>query len=236
MITKDIAYKAGDKNLTGYVADGSNGAKAPGILVCHQGGGLTEHAREKARLLAEIGYVAFALDMYGETVTSMEQAMALLSGLMKDRDLLRERAYAGLNVLKSQPNVDAKLLAAVGYCFGGALVIELARSSKDLACVVSMHPGLTYVLGDPRSAHGRVLVCAGANDPHVAPAMRDQFIAEMEKAGADWQMIVYGGAGHSFSDKSVDAMNIPHFKYHEPTDRRSWSAMRQLFDEALGPV
>jgi dienelactone hydrolase len=236
MITEDITYKAGDKNLTGYLADGAKGAKAPGVLVCHQGGGLTEHAKEKARMLAEIGYVAFALDMYGETATSREHAMALLGGLMKNPELLRERAYAGLDVLKAQSNVDAKRLAAVGYCFGGALVIELARSSTALTCVASMHPGLTYAVGDTRSVHGKVLICAGAQDPFISPETRNQFIAEIEKAGANWQMIVYGGAGHSFTDKSVDAMDIPGFKYHEPTDRRSWAAMRQLFDEALGPI
>jgi dienelactone hydrolase len=235
MITKDIAYQVGGKTLTGYfTVDETRPGKRPGVLVCHQGGGLTEHAKARARMLAAEGYAAFALDMYGEVATGIEHAMGLLGALAKDKPLLRERALAGLAQLKAQANVDPARLATVGYCFGGAVVIELARSSTELACVASMHPGMSYVLGDDRKVHAKALVCAGATDPHVAPQMREQFITEMEKAGADYQLIVYGGAGHSFTDKSVDAMNIPHFKYHEPTDRRSWAAMRQLFDEALG--
>jgi dienelactone hydrolase len=233
MSTKDITYQIDGKTFTGYLADGSGGKTVPGILVCHQGGGLTEHARIQARRAADLGYVAFALDMYGELATSREHAMELLNGLMRDRDLLRKRAHAGIAVLKAQANTDASRLAAIGYCFGGALVIELARSGRELAGVVSMHPGLTYVVNDTRKAHGKVLVCAGANDPFVAPDTRNQFIADMETAGADWQMIVYGGAGHSFTDPSVDAMNVHGFRYHEPTDRRSWAVAKALFEEAF---
>ncbi len=235
MIAKDIAYRAGSKDLTGYfVVDDTRAGKRPGVLVCHQGGGLTEHARERARMLAAEGYAAFALDMYGEVATGMEQAMKLLHALSNDKTLLAERALAGLTQLRARPEVDGTRLAAVGYCFVGAVVIDLALSSREIACVASMHPGLTYALGDSRAVHGKVLVCAGATDPHVSPPMREQFIAEMEQAGADCQLIVYSGAGHSFTDKSVDAMNIPNFKYHERTDKRSWTAMRQLFDETLG--
>ncbi|MGD0143701.1 MAG: dienelactone hydrolase family protein, partial [Rhizomicrobium sp.] len=114
MLTKDIAYQVGGKSFTGYLADDDAcGPARPGVLVCHQGGGLTEHAKERARMLAELGYVAFALDMYGEAVASMEQAMSLLRGLMQNPSVLRARAHAALDLLKAQANVDPKRLAAV---------------------------------------------------------------------------------------------------------------------------
>ena len=237
MQTKDVTYRCGDKALTGYLAHGSAGAGAPGVLLCHQGGGLTEHTRERARMLAELGYVAFALDLFGEVAASREQAMALLTALGSDAPLLRARVGSGLDVLKAQAGVDAGRLAAIGYCFGGSTVLEAARAFADFACVVAFHPGLSdQPEADPRPVQAKVLVCAGADDPLIPPAARTRLAELMTAAGADWQLNVYGGAGHSFTDRSVDAMNIPNFSYHAATDRRSWAAMRDLFDEAMGPV
>jgi dienelactone hydrolase len=237
MITKDIAYPIDGTTYTGYLADGARGKPAPGILVCHQGAGLTEHARERARMLAELGYVAFALDMYAEVATSMAHAMSLITGLVQDPPLLRKRANAGLDVLKAQPSTDPRRLAAIGFCFGGGVVLELARSSTELGCVVAFHPGLTGLPEkDDRAVHAKVMVCAGALDPLIPPAARQRFIDLMTTAGADWQLLTYGQAGHSFTDRSIDAMNMPGFRYHEPTDQRSWAAMRHLFDEVMGPV
>jgi dienelactone hydrolase len=234
MITKDIAYSVGERTLTGYLA---SPGKGPGVLVCHQGNGVTEHSRERARMLAEEGYVAFALDMYGETAASREQAMALLQGLTGNPDELRRRALAGLGVLKAQDGVDAARLAAVGYCFGGAVVLELARASTELACVVAFHPGMAGPVAlperDGRAVHAKVMVCAGADDPLIPDAAQVQFARLMNEAGADWQLLVYGGAAHSFTDRSVDALNMPGFRYHAPTDRRSWAAMKNLFDECF---
>ena len=236
MIVKDIAYTSGGKQLTGTLA--SAGGSRPGVLVCHQGNGVTEHSRERARMLAEEGYTAFALDMYGEVATSREQAMALLQGLMQDVDELRRRALAGLAVLKAQEGVDPARLAAVGYCFGGAVVLELARAAPELKCVVAFHPGMAGPVAlpdsDPRKVHAKVMVCAGADDPLIPDAARVKFAELMNAAGADWQFISYGGAAHSFTDRSVDAMNMPGFKYHAATDRRSWAAMKDLFAESFG--
>ena len=237
MITKDIAYPIDGKTYTGYLADGSAAGKTPGVLVCHQGGGLTEHARERARMLAELGYVAFALDMYAEVAPDMPRAMALINALVADPPLLRKRATAGLDVLKAQPTVDPSRLAAIGYCFGGGVVLELARTNPELACVVAFHPGLTRLPeADDRKIAGKVMVCAGALDPLIPPAARERFIALMTAVGADWQLLTYGSAGHSFTDRTVDAMNMPGFRHHEPTDKQSWAAMRALFDEAMGPI
>jgi dienelactone hydrolase len=236
MIVKDVAYQSGGKNLTGYFAvDDTRAGKRPGVLVCHQGGGLTNHEKTRARMLAEIGYAAFALDMYGEVATSRERAMALLTELSRNPALLAERALAGLAQLKAQVNVDAGRLAAIGFCFGGAVVLDLARITPEFGCVVAFHPGLTGLPEkDDRKVHARVMVCAGEKDPLIPPDAREKFIALMKAAGADWQLLTYGSAGHSFTDKTVDAFGMPGFNYDAMTDKRSWAAMRQLFDEALG--
>lgn len=230
MITKDIPYEVDGKRVTGYLADPEKG-KRPGVLVCHQGGGLTDHAKERARMLAEIGYVAFALDMYGEIAATREQAMTLLTDLMRNPPLLRNRAFAGLDLMKAQANVDTKRLAAVGYCFGGGVVLELSMSREDLQAVVAFHPGLNDAPEDVRKVNCKVMVCAGVEDPLISPEAREKFIRTMVRNGADWQLLTYGNAGHSFTDKSVDQFGMKGFSYHEPTDKRSWAAMRNLFDE-----
>jgi dienelactone hydrolase len=237
MKTQDIAYPIDGKTFTGYLADGSNARKAPGILLVHQGGGLAEHTKERARMLAELGYVAFALDMYAETATSRDHAMSLLNGLIQNPPLLHKRALAGLDVLKAQPNVGTRRLAAIGFCFGGMTMLELARIETGLGCVVAFHPGMTHLPEkDDRKVTTKVMVCAGVNDPLIPPEARERFIALMKAAKADWQLLTYGNAGHSFTDKSVDAMGMEGFSYHAPTDKRSWQAMRDFFDETLGPV
>lgn len=238
MITKDISYESGGRKLTGYYAvDDKRTGKRPGVLVCHQGGGLRDHEKERARKLAELGYAAFAYDVYGEVASSPDQAMALLTALMGNPALWYERMLAGLAQLKAQTDVDTSRLAAIGFCFGGGSVLELTRVSSDLACVVAFHPGLTGLPEtDGRPVHGKVVVCAGEKDPLIPPAARERFITLMKAANADWQLLVYGSAGHSFTDKSVDAFGIPNFKYDAATDQRSWAAMRQMFEESFGAV
>jgi dienelactone hydrolase len=235
MLTKDIAYAVDGKTYTGYLADDeSRGAKRPGILVCHQGLGLSEHAKERARMLANAGYVAFALDMYGRLAKSREDVMSLIGELVSNPSELRKRAQAGLDVLRDQTNTDKQRLAAVGYCFGGSVVIEMARSVPGLSCVVAFHPGLAdQPETDERGVLCKVMVCAGVDDPLIRPEARERFISLMKAANADWQLMTYGGAGHAFTDKTVDAMNMPGFSYNEAVDKRSWSAMRALFDESF---
>jgi dienelactone hydrolase len=237
MHTKDIVYKSGDRTLTGHLAAPDGAGPRPGVLVCHQGYGLGDHTRERARMLAGEGYTAFALDMYGETATGPEHAMALLRGLTQDMPELRRRAFAGLDVLKAQSGVDPARLAAVGYCFGGAVALEMARDSHALKCVVAFHPGMSGPVAlpekDGRPVGPKVMVCAGADDPLIPASAREKFAELMNEAGADWQFISYGGAVHSYTDTSVDALNMPGFKYHAPTDRRSWSHMKLLFAEVF---
>lgn len=235
--TRDIAYEIDGKTFTGYLADGSGGKSVPGILVAHEGGGMTGHPKERARMLAELGYVAFAMDTFGEAITSREQAMKILGGLSADLPTLRKRANTALDLLKSQKNVDAKRSGAIGFCFGGTTVLELARSGADIGVVVGFHSGLsTSAPEDAKNIRAKVLVCLGAEDPIIPAEQRDAFIKEMQAGKVDWRMELYGGAGHSFTNREVDAMGLPGFAYHEATDRRSWTAMRNAFDEVLGKI
>lgn len=237
MKTGNIEYMVGGKTFTGFLADGSDGKKTAGVLVAHEGGGMTGHPKERAKMLAELGYVAFAMDTFGEAITSRDQAMTVIGNLMGDLPMLRARANAALDIVKAQPNVDPKRTAAIGFCFGGTTVLELARSGADVCGVVGFHSGLTTAAPqDARNIHCKVMVCLGAEDPIIPGEQRDAFIEEMREGKVDWRMEIYGGAGHSFTNREVDAMGLPGFAYHEPTDRRSWAAMRSFFDEVLGPV
>jgi dienelactone hydrolase len=234
---KPVAYRAGGQALTGYLADGSGGRRAPGILVAHEGGGLTAHTKERALRLAGLGYVAFALDLYGEEDPPLERAKELGLALRNDVAALRGRMAAAFDILCASPRVDSGRLAAIGFCMGGAAAIELARTGAPLACVVGFHSG--FLPGTPaenRAIAGRLLLCHGADDPVVTADKRDAFLAEMDAAGVDWQLHLYGGVGHSFTNPYIDAWNIPGFAYHEIADRRSWEAMLALFAEALGPL
>jgi len=237
MMTSDIVYDVEGTKLTGYLADdASRGPGRPGILVVHQGRGLADHTRERARMLAELGYVAFALDMFGETPADMQHAMNLIRQMAENPALLRSRALGGLGQLKEQANVDSNRLAAIGYCFGGVVVLELARLDAGLAAVAAFHPALTNLPArDDRGIACKVMVCAGDEDPLIPVASREQFAGLMRAAGADWQFLLYSHAGHSFTDRDVDRLGMSGFFYHAPTDRRSWAAMRELLEEAFAP-
>ena len=237
MKISDVEYTVDGKRFVGYLADGSGGKTTAGVLVAHEGGGMNNHPKERARMLAELGYVAFAMDIFGEAIESMEQATAHISGLMTDLPSLRKRSRTALELLKAHDQVDAARTAAIGFCFGGTTVLELARSGAEVQCVVGFHSGLeTSAPQDARNIQGAVLVCLGARDPLVTAAHRDAFVKEMTEAEANWEMALYGSAGHSFTNREIDAMNFPGFAYDQLADERSWSAMRTLFDRVLGPV
>ena len=239
MKTQDIAYSVGGANYVGYLAvDETRAGKRPGVLLSHEGGGLAEVTKTFARRLAELGYVTFCLDYHGDQrPADMGGVMARLGKLMSETPGIREIATTALEILKSQPETDPARLAAIGYCFGGTTSLELARSGADIKAVVGFHSGLaTGRPAEPGSIKGKVLTQIGVLDPIIPPEQRVAFEQEMEAAGADWRMIVYGGAGHSFTNPDVGQLGRPGFDYHKPTDERSWRAMLDLFDEAFGPV
>ncbi len=185
-------------------------------------------------MIADLGYVAFALDLFGDPRPTQDVARQRVRQLRSDVPLLRSRVQAAHALLSQQPNVDPGRIAAVGFCFGGTAVLELARSGADVACTVGFHAGLTTAaLDDARLIRGKVLVCQGSEDPIVTAEQRDRFAAEMTRAGVDWQMHLYGGVGHSFTNRRIDAWHIPGFAYHSAADRRSWRAMRDLFSEVF---
>jgi dienelactone hydrolase len=240
MKTQDIPYSADNCDMIGYLAvDDSKAGKRPGVLVCHEGGGLAEHAKNSANKLAAAGYVAFAMDYYGggKPLDDMTQVMAKLGPWMADPTGIRARAHAALAVLTSQAECDADRLAAIGYCFGGTTVLEMARAGEPLKAVVGFHSGLGTARPAQKGAvKAKVLTQIGRDDPIIPPEQRIAFEQEMTDAGVDWRMIVYGGAGHSFTNPDVGALGRPGFDYNEAADTRSWRAMLDHFNEALGPV
>jgi dienelactone hydrolase len=235
IVTKSVEYREGDTTLEGFVAyDNSVKNSRPGVLIVHQWKGLGNYEKMRAEMLAKMGYVAFACDIYGKGVrpTSMQEAGAQAGKYKSDRALLRRRVKAGLETLLKQQGVDAKRVAAIGYCFGGTTALELARSGADINGVVSFHGGLgTPTPEDAKNIKCKVLACHGADDPNVPPAEVAGFEKEMRDAKVDWQLIAYGNAVHSFTDKSAGNDNSKGAAYNEKADRRSWEAMKDLFAE-----
>jgi dienelactone hydrolase len=237
MQTQDIEYHADGARLVGRLFhDEAHTGRRPGVLVAPEGLGLSEHTFDVAQRLAEAGYVAFAMDYYGDGATvAMDQVMPRIGAFMAEPRTIRERAAGALKVLADRPETDAERLAAIGFCFGGTTALELARSGAALGAVVGFHSGLgTTRPQDASQIKARVLVCIGADDPIVPPEPRTGFEQEMTAGGVDWRMNLYGGAGHSFTNPAVDALGRPGFAYHAPTAARSWRAMLDLFEEAFG--
>ena len=238
MRTQDIEYQVDGKDMIGHLAVGDDRqGPRPAVLVAHEGPGLDDHAKGRAERLAELGYVAFALDYHGGgKPVPMEQMMERLGPLMSDPERTRTLARAGLDVLLSQPEADPRRVAAVGYCFGGTMALELARSGADLRAVVGFHSGLATTRPEDASRiRASVLVCIGADDPLVPEEQRRAFEEEMRAAQVDWRMYLYGGAVHSFTNERAAGAGIPGVAYHRPTDERSWRAMLDLFAEKLDP-
>ena len=230
-----ISYELDGLTYIGYLALPTGSDQVPGILVCHEGPGISDNTYTKADRLAELGFVAFALDYHGEgKMVPLEDMMTKLMALITSPEKTLARANAGLRVLLDQPRVDPTRVAAIGYCFGGTMCLELARAGSNLAAVVGFHSGLgtsTTVVSGAITA--KVLVCIGADDPMIPPDQRHAFEKEMTAAKADWRMNIYGGAQHSFTNPGADATNRPGIKYNQSADERSWQAMREIFAEVF---
>ena len=240
MHIEDIPYTVNGESMLGHLAfDDHRAGLKPAVLVSHEGPGLDGHAKAIAEKLAGMGYTAFALDYHGNgEPPPMDQAMERLGAFRDDPDRACALALAGLDVLLAQPSTDPHRVAAIGYCYGGLLSLELARTGANVKAVVGFHPGF----GPPRTEasrriRARILMCCGTEDPFATRDQRAAFEVEMcEASVSDWSLELYGGVGHSFTNPAADMARIPGVEYNAMAERRSWKSMLALLDEALGPV
>ncbi|MDX2061358.1 MAG: dienelactone hydrolase family protein [Gemmatimonadales bacterium] len=235
--TREFEYQVGTTRLKGFMAwDAGRTGPRPGVVVVHEWWGHNEHARNQARRLAEAGYVGMALDMYGDGKVTHhpDSAQAFVAEATKDLAVLNARFEAAIAELKRDVRVDSTRIAAIGYCFGGMVVLSQARAGADLAAVVSFHGALPSGKVDSGSVKARVLVLTGAADPMVPPAEVTRFSNEMTAAGARFQVTSYPGVKHSFTNPEAGSHGMDALGYDAEADRQSWAAMVAMFREVFG--
>jgi dienelactone hydrolase len=233
--SKTVEYMDGDTKLTGYLYwDDAIEGPRPGVLVIHEWWGLNDYPKKRAHMLAELGFVAFAADMYGDgrVTNKPDQASAWMQEVTADVEGWRERALLGLEQLNASGLVAADNVAAIGYCFGGATVLQLAYANAPLKGVVSFHGALPAAPEEAKGKIGpKILVLHGQADSFVAPEVVTNFRNKLEEAGADWEMNTYGGARHGFTNPDAGAFGIPNLVYNKSADERSWARMQEFFAE-----
>jgi dienelactone hydrolase len=233
--TETVDYQQGETPLQGWLAyDDSIHAKRPGVLIVHQWLGLTAYEKHRAEMLARLGYVAFCSDIYGKDIRphTTREAGIEATKYKTNRALVRNRVNAGLNLLKNSEQVDSRRLAAIGYCFGGTTVLELARSGADLNGVVSFHGGLdSPAPADGKNIRCKILVCHGADDPFQKAEDLSAFESELRSAKVDWRLIKYGGAVHGFTQPATGNDNSNGAAYNALADQRSWMDLQQFLAE-----
>lgn len=236
--SKTVEYTDGGVVLKGYFAwDDAVEGRRPGVVVAHEWWGLNDYARRRARMLAAMGYVAFALDMYGEGKATEHgaEAKAWMEQVNRNIAVWQRRALLGVEVLRQHDFVDPSRIAAIGYCFGGATVMQMAYSGADLKGIVSFHGPLPVATPEQAGAiKARILVEHGYDDPFVPAERIARFQASLDQADVDWEMDVYGGAQHSFTNPSADRYGIEGVHYDARADRRSWAHMRLFLEEIFG--
>jgi len=238
VVTQSVPYEFQGTTFNGYLAyDDALQGKLPGVLVVHEWWGLNEYARYRAEKLAGLGYVAFALDMYGEgKATRHPKDAAEWSGkITASVRRWQQTARAGLDVLMKNPRTDPDRVVAIGYCFGGSTVQELAYSGAPVKGVVSFHGSLLLPEGDQAGqTRAKILICHGAEDPFTSTKALADYLSGMTKTGLDWQMIIYSGAKHSFTNPDADKAGMKGLGYNKSADERSWAEMKLFFAEVLG--
>jgi dienelactone hydrolase len=238
MRTEVLKYEANGLNMESVLYfDETKTGQRPAVLVFPEAYGLSAHAKEKAQRLAELGYVTLASDLYGEgkNASTLEEAMAFVGPMIKDPLINRAYAEAGLKALIARPEVDAGRIAAMGYCSGGTVALELARGGADVKGVAGFHSGLgTERPGDAKNIKGKVLVCIGGDDPMIGPDIRQKFAEEMNAGKVDWQLHLYGGVVHSFTNKEAEKRGHPDaMRYSASADRRSFQALVNFLEEVF---
>ena len=238
IVTKQITYSADGTTLKGFLTyDSSQTGKRPGIIVVHEWWGLNQYARHRAEMLAKLGYIAFAVDMYGNGTVAdhPKEAGKFAMAVMQKMDTARARFDAGLRLLREQPQTDPSKIAAIGYCFGGGIVLRMALGGTDLNGVVSFHGDLpTDSITNPKDVKARMLICNGAADPLNPPDKIEAFEKKMNSANLNYKLINYPGAKHSFTNPAADSIgnkyNLP-LAYNKQADEKSWETMKNFFDE-----
>ena len=233
----DLTYPADGLNMKGTLYLPATGGPIPGVLVFPEAFGISDHARGRARQLAELGYAALAADLHGDAklFEDLSAAMPLVGALRENPLHTRARTNGALAALTARPEVAGQPIGAIGFCFGGTMALELARGGADVKAVVGFHSGLATKRPEDASAiKGRVLVCIGADDPSIPPEQRAAFEAEMKAGKVAWRMDVYGGVVHSFTNQHAHRLGRPEMaRYDAEADRVSWNAMQDLFEQTL---
>lgn len=234
VVTKSVAYEQGGQKLEGYLAyDDAKAGPRPGVLVVHEWWGLTDYEKGRARQLADMGYVAFVADMYGDhkVTNDPKQAQEWSSGVGK-AGLMATRSKAALDVLKQQSQTDKAKVAAIGFCFGGSTVLQLVYSGEPLNAAVTFHGGLMPPSeSQVAQIKSPILILHGAEDTFVKPETIDQVRTSFDKGKVDWYMVTYAHAVHAFSNPHADSHKIPGIGYNEKAARRSWDEMQRFFQE-----
>ena len=238
--TQEITYEVNGREYSGYFAwDDAIAGPRPGVLVVHEWWGHNDYARRRARMLAELGYTALALDMYGKgrLADHPDEASKMSSALMNSLSQAAERFDKAHRLLDAHPSADPDRTAAIGYCMGGSVVLQMARFGKDLDAVVSFHGGLgTERPAAPGAVEAEILVLTGGKDPFVPEEQIEAFRREMDSVGASYEIVVYPGARHSFTNpgatKLGDRFGLP-LKYDPEADRKSWQRMQDFFEQHL---
>jgi len=235
--TKNVDYKIGNDTFEGYLAyDDASTAKRPGVVIYPAWTGISDNEKTHARMLAQLGYVAFVADIYGKGIhpTPPKEAGAMAGKFIKDRSLYRQHAQAGFEILHKNSMVDTKRIAAMGYCFGGAGALELGRMGADLKGIVTFHGDLsTPTPEDAKNIKGRVLVLHGADDPIVPAAAVQGLEKEMKDAKVDYEVVLYSNTYHAFTDPAAGSDPSHGSAYNAKSANRSWVAMKDFFHEIL---
>lgn len=240
IVTEEVTYTSDSVEMKGFLAyDANLEGKRPGIIVVHEWWGQTDYPRERAKMLAEMGYTAFAVDMYGggQTADHPEDAGAFSGKVMSDVDGAMARFNAGLAALKQQPTVDTEQLGAIGYCFGGSVVLTMGRVNNELDAIAAFHAGLGIPIPPSADMNATFLICNGADDGFVSPESIERFKSQMDSVGANYRFIDFAGSVHGFTNPGADEygekFQIP-LAYNEQADKESWEDMKALFEEVFG--
>ncbi|HTL05124.1 MAG TPA: dienelactone hydrolase family protein [Gemmatimonadales bacterium] len=230
--TREVEYRSGEAVLKGYIAwDSARAGPRPGVLVVHEWWGHNEHVRNAARRLAEAGYVGFAVDMYGngKMTAHPDTAQQFMNEALRDTTALLARFEAARQELLRDPHVDPERIGAIGYCFGGAVVLTEARRGADLDAVVTFHGAIPPGKIDSGAVKGRLLIQTGADDPMIPAAMVEGLRKSLTAAGAQFEIVTYPGAKHSFTNPRADSVGMPQLAYNADAAAKSWEAMLGLF-------